>query len=333
MSLQGCFGLFLGRCEDENLSPATIQFYMNNMDRFVRFLADEHNLSNPLIKDFQVEYIKQYLLKIKNSAKWESHSTIRAKGKVGSQSVKTYTRALRSVGNWFFEQGYIKENILEKVELPKASKTQKEVLDDSEIEACLNVFNTKTELGLRNTIIFVLSFDLGIRQGGISSLTISDVDLKRQTIRVRLKGGDITILPAGNTVIRLIREYVLKYREFADLDSPLLINTGGKKLTENAIKKMFTKLKKVTGIAKLHCHIGRHTFSTNYVRGGRHSIKELQLALAHSTDTMAKEYVHLEERINYIRGGADSYFDSMQERTKKVPLKGRHKRKNNRHSE
>lgn len=100
MSLQGCFELFLDRCERENLSPATIQFYVDNIGHFIRYLYNEHSLENPIIKDFRAEYINKYLMKVKNGKRWERHTQIISQTeKLCSQSVRTYTRALRAVGN------------------------------------------------------------------------------------------------------------------------------------------------------------------------------------------------------------------------------------------
>lgn len=310
-SLQGCLELFLDRCESENLSPATIQFYLGNIGRFVRFLADEHNLENPSVEDFKAEYIKEYLFMAKSSKKWEAHLQIKTKKeKLSSQSLRTYARALRAFGNWLFMEGFIKENILELVQLPKASKSYKVILDDSEIETIMKTFNTKNKLGMRDAIIFILAFDCGIRQGGIVNLLIRDVDLKAKTISVRLKGGDITCLPIGNTLVKQIREYKVKYRSLGKENEPLLTNNLGGKLTENAVKKMFTKLKKTTGIERINCHLGRHTFATNYMMEG-HSQQELQLALAHESEFMSKNYVHLAKRATFLIAGADSHFDKM----------------------
>ncbi len=173
---------------------------------FIKYLNNEYNLQNPLINDFNSVYINKYLAKIKKSKKWNEHTYIKAKEeKVGSQSVKTYARALRAIGNWLFIEGYISENIIETVVLPKAAKADKEVLCDDEIKAIITKFDTKTKLGLRNSIIFLLAFDAGIRQGGIANLKIGDVDLKAKTLRVRLKGGNITVLPLVFKVKNKIR--------------------------------------------------------------------------------------------------------------------------------
>lgn len=216
------------------------------------------------------------------------------------------------------------------VKLPNASEADKEVLDDSEILKVINSFNRKTELGLRNAIIFTIAYDCGIRQGGIANLKIRDVDLKGKTLRVQLKGKNITMLSIGDTLTRLIREYIVKYRGLGKDDEPLLVNNLGGKPTENAIKKMFSKLKQTTGIKRVNCHLGRYTFATNYIDAG-HSQKELQLALAHQSDAISKKYVHLAERITHVRRGADSHFDKLEanEKLLKGPLKrSGHKCKN-----
>lgn len=56
----------------------------------------------------------------------------------------------------FFKEGLIKENILETVVLPKATEKDKEILTDDEIKTIISSFDIKTELGLRNSIIFFL---------------------------------------------------------------------------------------------------------------------------------------------------------------------------------
>lgn len=62
---------------------------------------------------------------------------------------------------------------------------------------------------------------------------------------------------------------------------------------------MFSKLKITSGVKKVHCHLGRHTFATNYINEG-HTQQELQLALSHESDTMSKKYVHLDGSPKYL---------------------------------
>jgi integrase/recombinase XerD len=319
LSLQGVLELYLAEHEYENSSKATIQYYIWNIGRFIRFLIDEQHIENPIVTDFKAEYIIKYLMWLKNSKKWENRQDIKPekrKGKIGSQSIKTYARELRSFGNWLYTEHYIKENILDLIKLPKAQKNDKEILTVTEIESVFDSFDRKSELGLRDAIIFALSVDSGIREGGIANLTISDVDFTAKTLKVRLKGGDTTLLPLGKTVLYMIKEYKIKYRSCAGDDEQLLLNKYGDPISENAIKKMFTALKVKTGIKRINCHLGRHTFATNYRRAS-HTEHEVQLALAQRSGAAAKEYVHLAERITLIEKGAHSYLDKMNSNNKK----------------
>jgi len=312
VSLRGCIDMFTDLCDARNLSPATTKFYKENLDRFVRYLTDKQGFENPVVQDFNVENIKKYLASLKNKQKWEEHATITvSKQKIGSQSIRTYTRALRAFGNWLYKEGLIDEDILDKIELPKAEKKDKEILTDQEIAKVLNTLNPKTELGLRNTAIFLLTVDTGLRQKTIANLKICDIDFEQRTVRVGVKGNRITVLPLGKTAIRRLREYIIKHRHF-DLDDDnayLFISASGEKLTENAIKKMFSKLAKKSGVKRLHCHLGRHTFATNYINDG-HNSQELMIALTHLSQKIADEYVHLAERITFARRGADSHIDT-----------------------
>lgn len=58
-----------------------------------------------------------------------------------------------------------------------------------------------------------------------------------------------------------------------------------------------------------------YTFATNYINEG-HTQQELQLALSHESDTMSKKYVHLAQKINYVRRGADLHMDKMLDNSK-----------------
>ena len=313
LSLQEVLELYLAEHEYENSSKATIQYYIWNIGRFIRFLIDEQHIENPKVTDFKAENIIKFLMRLKNSKKWENRQDIKPekrKEKIGSQSIKTYARALRAFGNWLYTEGYIKENILDLIKLPKAHEKDKEILTDLEIKLVFDSFDRKTELGLRNAIIFALTIDSGIREGGIANLTIKDADFTAKTLKVRLKGGDTTLLPLGKTVLYMIKEYKIKYRSCAGDDEPLLLNKYGDPISENAIKKMFTALKVKTDIKRINCHLGRHTFATNYRRAG-HTEHEVQLALAQKSGAAAKKYVHLAERITLIETGADSYIDKM----------------------
>ena len=123
LSLQAVFGLYLAEHEYKNSSRSTIQYYIWIIGRFIRFLNDEQHIENPKVTDFKAENIIKFIMRLKNSKKWENRQDIRPekrKATIGSQSIRTYARAFRSFGNWLYKEHYIKENILDLIKLPKA---------------------------------------------------------------------------------------------------------------------------------------------------------------------------------------------------------------------
>ena len=74
-----------------------------------------------------------------------------------------------------------------------------------------------------------------------------------------------------------------------------LQNDGSKNsalITSDTLKDLFRKLKKKTGISRLHAHLLRHTFATMYLNNGG-NIYTLQTILGHTSLEMVKKYLHI----------------------------------------
>ena len=63
----------------------------------------------------------------------------------------------------------------------------------------------------------------------------------------------------------------------------------------DAVKQLFQKLKKSTGIKRLRAHLLRHTFATRYLENGG-DMYSLQQILGHTSLEMVKRYVHTTHR-------------------------------------
>ncbi len=328
ISLQEGFELFVDDCECTNLSPRTISTYQENMQRFHTFLVTEKHISEPTVSDFSAENFRAYIKYLRSEDAWGNHPTHGSKHKPKSpHTIQTYVRSLKVVAKWLYNQNYHEEDISFLIRLPNAPRVRKEILTAEHIETVLALFDEKTMLGLRNKIIFLLAVDIGIRQGGIAHLCIRDVNFRERQIHVRLKGGNTTILAIGTTILRYLREYMTRYRRDAKPDEPLLIDQAENGVTENAIKKMFSQMRKKTGIEQLSCHRCRHTFATNFVRDGRHSVTELQQELCHATPKMAQQYIQDDEIITRASRSADSFVDRLMMGKGRVIRKKHHKLK------
>ena len=67
---------------------------------------------------------------------------------------------------------------------------------------------------------------------------------------------------------------------------------SGEPLSKDSVKQLFTKLKKESGIERLHAHPLRHTFATSYLIGGG-NLEFLRVFMGHSDYNVTKIYSQL----------------------------------------
>lgn len=77
---------------------------------------------------------------------------------------------------------------------------------------------------------------------------------------------------------------------------------------ENTVKQVFQKLKKQTGILRLHAHLLRHTFATNYLVDGG-DLETLRLLMGHSDLQVTMMYLHLAENKKLLQRKHQSHLD------------------------
>ena len=72
----------------------------------------------------------------------------------------------------------------------------------------------------------------------------------------------------------------------------LFVDKYKKPLTEDSVKMLFKRLRKTLDIDRLHPHLLRHTFATQYLINGGDTFS-LQQILGHTSLEMVRRYSHL----------------------------------------
>jgi len=313
IKLKDAIDLFIDEKEAQNLSEATIRYYRDNLKRFMTCLNVEIGMSEPICEEFNAALIQKYGKIIKEKMKWKDHpDPVRQKDEKKSKNTyRTYLNAVRVFGNWLYRNGYIEEDILNSVKLPKRQQTMPKLLTNDEIKKIFMQFDTKTEIGLRNWLIVRLALDMGLREKSIATLKLASIDFERGTILVWLKGDKYNMYPIDKVLKEKLRKYLLLYRNKKETASKnLFLNQDGSEITTNTIRQMFKRLKQKTGIKELGCHMLRHNFATNYVLMG-HNSEELKYMLGHTTSKMSEHYVHLANNVRLMNAGHDSYLNKI----------------------
>ncbi len=72
----------------------------------------------------------------------------------------------------------------------------------------------------------------------------------------------------------------------------MFVSKRSPKLEVNAIGQSFRKHRKREGLPKLHAHLFRHAYATNYLKKGG-NLENLRINMGHSTYAMLLKYLHL----------------------------------------
>jgi integrase/recombinase XerC len=167
-----------------------------------------------------------------------------------------------------------------------------QVLDLAEVRASEGGFHA-----LRDRAILELFYSSGLRLSELHGLTLADVDLVSDRVRVMGKGRKERIVPLGRPASQALRQYfaardaLLAPLERADRRAAFL-SQRGRRLSARQIQNLVTgALDSVAEGAGLTTHSLRHTFATHMVDGGADlmAIKEL---LGHASLSTTQIYTH-----------------------------------------
>jgi integrase/recombinase XerC/integrase/recombinase XerD len=133
--------------------------------------------------------------------------------------------------------------------------------------------------------------DCGLRLSEVARLRLSDINFENCYIKVTGKGRKQRIVPIG----RLAAQAIIKYNHLRSASAPeqLFISSRQRPLTPGGIGQLMKRLKARTGITRLHAHLLRHTFATNFLIYGIGDVYELSRILGHSDIKITEGYVQL----------------------------------------
>jgi site-specific recombinase XerD len=200
-------------------------------------------------------------------------------------------RYLSSVFSLLKKHKKIAENPMDMVEQIKYKSKIKQPLEQKEIDDIKNVILREKNqmIRLRNTAILQLFLDSGLRVSELSNINISDINFDKKEIKVLGKGNKERIVLFSDGTLEVINKY-LKYRCY-DFDSPLFTNKSNTtRLKSSGIQNMLKKLRKPSGIYRLHCHLLRASCATDLAKEGI-AIDVIAKYLGHSGLNVIQRYV------------------------------------------
>ncbi len=266
------------------MSPNTLEAYLNDVQKLVRFLEIQQLPTGPLaITQTQLE----------NFILWINQLGLEASSQARMIS------GLRAFYKFLMVEDWIEDDPTENLEGPRLKRSMPEVLSVYEIQQMLAAIDLSEPLGVRNRAILETLYACGLRVSELVHLRITNLFLESGFIKVVGKNNKERLVPIGETAIKYIRQYLDHIRSKqeniqAGHENMVFLNRRGQHLTRVMVFYIIKELAAKAGIVKtISPHTFRHSFATHLVEGGA-DLKAVQDMLGHESITTTEIYTHLD---------------------------------------
>ncbi|MCD6419874.1 MAG: tyrosine recombinase [Synergistetes bacterium] len=212
-------------------------------------------------------------------------------------TVKRKVAAVKSFYSFLLREGMLSRDVQLYTPTISAERKLPSVLNNEELERILAAPDVRKRTGIRDRAILELMYATGMRISEATELKLKDVDLKEGIVRCVGKGGKQRVIPLTLSAIEWISRYLEIVRPFMDKSGRsefLWVGKSGRKLSRQALWKVFRKYVSMAGIMKkVTPHTMRHTFATHLLNAGM-DLRTLQELLGHSSVSTTQIYTHLD---------------------------------------
>lgn len=212
-----------------------------------------------------------------------------------STSINRCLSSLRSFYNYLISKNIVKDNPFKLVRGMKTPKKLPNYFKYNEYVELVNSIDTSNVLGIRNKCIFEVLLCTGCRVNELVNITLNNIDLNNQEVKVLGKGNKERIVYLGSYAIDAIKDYLNVRNELLNNKSNnyLFLNHLGNRLTTRGIRDIIDKIiLKSSSNLKLTPHTFRHSFATMLLNEGC-DLKSVQELLGHVSLSTTSIYTHI----------------------------------------
>ncbi len=267
-------------------SPATVAAYRRDLTGFIGWLSEER---------------RQTVL---TCGEDDVVAFLRARQSSGL-AASTVTRgmvAVRSLFRFLVAEEIRDEDPAREVELPRVGRGLPKALNEDEVAALIAAVDGGDPLARRDRAILEVLYGTGVRISELVGLSLGDVDLGDQMMRVFGKGSKERIVPLG----RYAHDALVQWFEPAgrgrleperwgsrnDADA-VFLNARGGRLSRQGGWGVLKKYGARVGLgARLSPHTLRHCCATHMLEHGA-DIRAVQELLGHASITTTQVYTHV----------------------------------------
>lgn len=276
---------FMQRCLALGLAKTTLKAYGEFFRALEKFLAKENRLS--AFETLDTVVLRRFLIMLTST--------------MNSITIEGYYRRLKTLFNFLVKERYLSENPLVYIEKPKIAKRGIQTFSSDEVYKMLNAYDTDTFIGLRNYTLLSFLLSTGVRRSEFLELSLLEVDIKSDIIRIIGKGDKERLIPISRKLKLILKRYLIARSEYLAKDckgattTAFFISRYGGRLRLSGANSIFQTLRKRLSLQgkRFSAHIWRHTFAKSFLLNGG-DIFTLQQILGHSEIETTKVYINLD---------------------------------------
>ena len=259
---------------EQNVSPHTLRSYTKDLVDFLTF-ADKRP------KEIDNLDIRSFLASL-------HHSNLK------KSSISRQLATIRSFFKFLHREGYVKNNPAKLVSSPKVPKNLPRFLSIDEVFYLMETPQGDTFKPTRDKAILELLYSSGLRVSELTSLDMSDLDIKESLLRAKGKGRKERILPIGIKAMEALQNYLPERMLLKRKTAAIFLNNRGGRLTQRSVRRILLYYSRMINIdGDLSPHTLRHTFATHLLHEGA-DLRSIQELLGHSSLSTTQRYTHVD---------------------------------------
>ena len=269
---------------ERSFSQNTIEAYLNDIGKFVRYLEIE-GLEIPPLKAMPDD-MERFILWVNELGLAETSQARMVAG-------------IRAFYKFLLLEDLIDDDPTELLESPRMKRKIPEVLTVFEVQEMMNAVDVSTNRGIRNRAMLETLYACGMRVSELVDLRLTNLFFDVGFVKVLGKGNKERIIPIGEDAMKHIGLYLEHVRNHQKNiqkghENFVFLNRRGQKLTRIMVFLIVKDIAMRADITKnISPHTFRHSFATHLVEGGA-DLKAIQDMLGHESITTTEIYTHLD---------------------------------------
>jgi site-specific recombinase XerD len=245
-----------------NRAPRTIDSYLEVGNAFRGFLVREGR--STLIGDIGRREVEDYLLDLAE----RNHDRTPGKA-ISAATVARHYRSLQQLFRWLEHEEEIQQSPFVKMSPPAVPEQPVPLLTSDEIARVLDACKGSGFEERRDTAVFRLLLDSGLRVAELIGITLQDLNFDQDVALVLGKGRRERAAPFGNRTGEALRRYIRTRARhpLATATDALWLGRKGP-MTDSGVRQMMERRGQQAGVEGLHPHRFRHQFAHQWLAAG-----------------------------------------------------------------